>query len=69
MGKHDDDKNGDKKAPDPSKWEKPKGNWSGRTGSGVAGVTLGAVCLDRRVVLISAADCRSWRGDCRSSVL
>lgn len=24
MGKHDDDKNGSRREPDPSKWEKPK---------------------------------------------
>jgi len=24
MGKHDDDRDGSKKEPDPSKWEKPK---------------------------------------------
>jgi hypothetical protein len=30
MGKHDDDKNGSKQDPDPSKWEKPKDNGGGR---------------------------------------
>lgn len=30
MGKHDDDKDGSKKEPDPSKWKVPKGDGGGR---------------------------------------
>ncbi len=30
MGKHGDDKNGNKKAPDPSQWEKPKNDGGGK---------------------------------------
>lgn len=32
MGKHDDDKDGSRKDPDPSKWEKPKDDGGGRHG-------------------------------------
>ena len=30
MGKHDDDKDGSRQDPDPSKWEKPKDDGGGR---------------------------------------
>lgn len=30
VGKHDDDKDGSRKNPDPAKWEKPKDNGGGK---------------------------------------